>query len=215
MIKNAVREHNRTQPKKLRADASVAFETIMSFTPGAVQGNDIIAWANESLKWWRRRYPTAQLLRYDLHMDEETPHLHVIALSTARDGRLSSKALLGEPDQLRNDQTAYAQAVARFGLSRGEPKETTRSKHKTISQHRAEKLQEAESEALAIKHTAQKEAAELVSEARETLHAAGREALQIRQSAIETAEEIVTEARREALGDVFGHDCEPFKIYDR
>ena len=81
------------------------------------------AWATASLAWAKRQWPD-QLASAVLHLDEMTPHLHMLVVprvkSAAGVWKLNSKALF-DRERLRELQTGYGEALAPMGIRRGEP----------------------------------------------------------------------------------------------
>lgn len=81
------------------------------------------AWATASLAWAKRQWPD-QLASAVLHLDEQTPHLHLLVVprvkSAAGMWKLNSKGLF-DRERLRELQTAYGGALASLGIRRGEP----------------------------------------------------------------------------------------------
>ena len=88
------------------------------FEPGRVK-----AWATASLAWAKRQWPD-QLASAVLHLDEMTPHIHLLVVprvkSSAGVWKLNSKALF-DRERLRELQTGYGEALAPLGIRRGEP----------------------------------------------------------------------------------------------
>ena len=80
-------------------------------------------WAAASLAWAKRQWPD-QLASAVLHLDEQTPHLHLLVVprvkSAAGVWRLNSTALF-DRERLRELQTGYGEAMAPLGIRRGEP----------------------------------------------------------------------------------------------
>jgi len=81
------------------------------------------AWANATLTWAKQTWPD-QLASMVLHLDEQTPHAHLLVvprMSKASGGwRLNSKAFF-DRERLRELQTSYGEAVSHLGIKRGEP----------------------------------------------------------------------------------------------
>ena len=88
---------------------------------GAFDPERVKAWARVSLAWARRQWPD-QLASVVLHLDEQTPHLHLLVvprIAKPEGGwKLNSKALFDRA-KLRELQTAYGEAVAPLGIQRG------------------------------------------------------------------------------------------------
>lgn len=81
------------------------------------------AWVAASLAWARRQWPD-QLASAVLHLDEQTPHLHLLVVPRVKHGdsgwKLNSKALF-DRQRLTEMQTTYAKALEHLGIRRGEP----------------------------------------------------------------------------------------------
>ena len=90
---------------------------------GAYEPDRVKAWATASLAWAKRQWPD-QLASAVLHLDEQTPHLHLLVVprvkSAAGVWKLNSKALF-DRERLRELQTGYGEAMAPLGIRRGEP----------------------------------------------------------------------------------------------
>ena len=82
-----------------------------------------LAWATASLAWAKRQWPD-QLASAVLHLDEMTPHIHLLVVprvkSAAGVWTLNSKALF-DRERLRELQTGFGEALAPLGIRRGEP----------------------------------------------------------------------------------------------
>lgn len=101
---------------------------------GAFDPERVKAWARVSLAWARRLWPD-QLASAVLHLDEQTPHLHLLVvprIAKPEGGwKLNSKVLF-DRDKLRTLQTSYGEAMAPLGIRRGEP--GSKAKHVEVSQ---------------------------------------------------------------------------------
>jgi len=123
---------------KVRKDAVVAVELVLSASPewfdelttdrAALHGHPKFrAWANESMAWARREFGK-NIIDVALHMDESSPHMHVLAVPLTKDGRLCAKEVLARSELTRR-QDSYAKALQGLGLSRGEPAKETKRRH--------------------------------------------------------------------------------------
>lgn len=123
---------------KVRKDAVVAVELVLSASPewfdelttdrAALHGHPRFrAWANESMAWARREFGR-NIIDVALHMDESSPHMHVLAVPLTEDGRLCAKEILARSELTRR-QDSYAKALQGLGLSRGEPAKETKRRH--------------------------------------------------------------------------------------
>ena len=90
---------------------------------GVFEPDRVKAWATASLAWAKRQWPD-QLASAVLHLDEMTPHIHLLVVprvkSAAGVWKLNSKALF-DRERLRELQTGYGEALAPLGIRRGEP----------------------------------------------------------------------------------------------
>ena len=90
---------------------------------GVFEPDRVKVWATVSLAWAKRKWPD-QLASAVLHLDEMTPHMHLLVVprvkSAAGVWKLNSKALF-DRERLRELQTGYGEALAPLGIRRGEP----------------------------------------------------------------------------------------------
>lgn len=215
---------------KPRRDAVLAIEMVMSASPSwfaEATSDEHDAWTARSLDYARQVFGPDNLLQATLHRDEQTPHLHVIAIpleqkarakrGRARKGRenakrptvlswgLNADGIIGSPDQLRDHQTAYAACVADLGIRRGRPKRTTSARHQSAAQYRDEA---AEDRALAAQERAQ--ANEALAEASLTLanaHVVSRNAIARATKKERRAEHTVRQADERAQAFTRGLDA--------
>lgn len=117
--------------KKPRKDAVISIEMILSASPKFFDGieKDRIkldknkkfrTWVNDSQRWAEDEFGPESIIDIALHMDEKTPHMHVIIFPKVnpQTGNLSAKAMMTKT-QLEDWQTSYAAAMAKHGLKRG------------------------------------------------------------------------------------------------
>jgi|GEM_PF-1357199 len=90
---------------------------------GVFEPDKVKAWCTASLAWAKRQWAD-QLASVVLHLDEMTPHLHLLVVprvkSAAGIWKLNSKVLF-DRERLRELQTGYGEALAPLGIRRGEP----------------------------------------------------------------------------------------------
>ena len=77
------------------------------------------AWVRANADFIKSEYGSKNIIRLNLHLDEKTPHLHVITVPLTSDGRLSAKEVVGNKKALQSRQDRYAAAMKPFGLKRG------------------------------------------------------------------------------------------------
>lgn len=125
-------------PSKRRKDAVVLIEILLTSGPeffDAIEmdraklstNSKFKEWVQASISWAKKEFG-ANLIDTVLHMDESTPHLHVLTVPLTHDGRLCAKELTMRAEMQRR-QTDYAKAMRPFGLERGAPAIETKRKH--------------------------------------------------------------------------------------
>lgn len=125
-------------PEKRRRDAVLAVEYLMTASPewwheaSRKQQDEFFQRAR---KWLADKYGADRIITATVHRDETSPHLSAFVVPLTRDGRLSAREFVGGRQQMRNDQTSFAAAVADLGLSRGI--EGSKARHQTIREHYA------------------------------------------------------------------------------
>lgn len=93
------------------------------------------AWLKANLEFIKAEYGKENIVRFVLHRDEKTPHLHVVTVPITKDGRLSAKEVMGNPLAFKQRQDRYADAMKQFGLFRGV--EGTGIKHENAKEYYA------------------------------------------------------------------------------
>lgn len=125
-------------PEKRRRDAVLAVEYLMTASPewwqeaSQKQQDEFF---RRSRQWLADKYGADRIITATVHRDETSPHLSAFVVPLTRDGRLSAREFVGGRQQMRNDQTSFAAAVADLGLSRGI--EGSKARHQTIREHYA------------------------------------------------------------------------------
>jgi len=76
-------------------------------------------WQQANYDFVKNEFGEMNIMRFTLHMDEKTPHIHAIVVPLTADGRLSAKELMGNKKNLSLRQDRYGEAMADFGLIRG------------------------------------------------------------------------------------------------
>ena len=171
--------------RKPRRDAVLAVEMVMSASPSwfaTATPDERADWTHTSMEYARATFGPANILQAVRHDDEETPHIHVLAIpleqkQRARAGRprkgregakrapvlswgLNADRILGGPERLREHQSTYAAEIAHLGIRRGRPKRETKAQHKPAAIYRAEAAQDRAEAAkvLAAAHTIETDA---------------------------------------------------------
>ena len=76
-------------------------------------------WLQANYDFVIAKYGKENIVRFSLHLDETTPHIHCVFVPLTSDGRLSAKEIIGNNAALKNLQDDYAAAMKPFGLERG------------------------------------------------------------------------------------------------
>lgn len=124
-----VGQRDRLTGKMLRRTNSVlAVEVLLTTSPewwDEATTTDRAEWERRSTDWLRDHYGAANLVHLRMHADEQTPHLtgYVVPLDPET-GALNCRRWTGERQQLRDQQTEYADRMAPLGLQRGIPGST-------------------------------------------------------------------------------------------
>lgn len=123
-------------PDRLRKNGVIAYEAILTasaaFFDGLSERGEAAAlerWVQAQIEWATARYGPHRIASMVLHLDEKTPHIHlvIVPLELNQDRRRSDAsmrwALVGRtisgPGRFDEVQDHYAVAMASFGLIRG------------------------------------------------------------------------------------------------
>jgi len=113
-----------TSKKPIRKDAVKCLNIVLSGSHERMKQIEadpkkLQEWVNENRAFLEERYGAKNLVRFSLHLDERTPHIHAAIVPLTEDGRLSAKEVMGDSRKMTEFQTAYGQRMAKFGLKRG------------------------------------------------------------------------------------------------
>jgi hypothetical protein len=76
-------------------------------------------WITENYRFISEEFGQDNIVKFTLHLDEKTPHIHVVTVPLTADGRLSAKEMYGDIEKMSKRQDLYAERMQRFGLERG------------------------------------------------------------------------------------------------
>lgn len=76
-------------------------------------------WIERNYNFVIKEFGQANIMRFTLHRDERTPHIHAVVVPLTADGKLTAREVLGGRMAMSARQTRYGQAMADFGLERG------------------------------------------------------------------------------------------------
>lgn len=138
---------------KTKKDSVLAIEYVMSFSPEQTKNIDVDDWARDNIDWINRRHGKDRILQAVLHLDETTPHLHILVtpiventidrrikdpekIKNAPKYKLNCKKFTGSPKLLSHMQDSYSAAMAIHGLERGII--NSKAKHQDIKEFYAD-----------------------------------------------------------------------------
>ena len=108
--------------RKMRSDAVAAYDFVVSASPEEMSKmppeRQKQYFANAA-DFFKSRYGEKNVITAVVHMDEKTPHLHLL-LVPEKDGRVSAKALFNKQEMHDLQDNFYNQVSSQFGLERGE-----------------------------------------------------------------------------------------------
>jgi hypothetical protein len=130
-------------PGKYRKDAVVSVEILLTSGPEFFDGIEpdreklaknpiFLSWLAKSIEWAKKEFGS-NLVDATLHMDESSPHIHLLTVPLTKDGRLCAKEVTARKEMQRR-QTGYAEAMKPLGLVRGEPATETKRRHIGLKQ---------------------------------------------------------------------------------
>lgn len=196
-------ERGRRSGRKLRKDAVVLVEGIMTASPEFFRGksdDDVRRWALDCCRFAESEFGRENIVHFTLHVDEETPHIH-FGFVPLKDGTLAWKNFFPSKVAMSKFQDRfYEQVSERWGLERGEkrrPGENAR-RHKSVREQKAATIRalnaEAEERSERVHRLAEEQAdlAPKVAAERAALEAARAERERVEA---ETARELADAAR--------------------
>lgn len=135
LVNKKVKEIKEKTGKNTAKNKVVVAEFVLTFSPESTeqilkQKNE---WVKANIDWIKNTYEKkgGELVRFDFHMDETTPHLHAFVLTTDDKGIFNGSHFFAKKSMLRQYQDTYAEAMAPFGLQRGISAEKTKARHTT------------------------------------------------------------------------------------
>ena len=110
--------------KEIRKDACIFSEHVFTGTHEDLKEIEadpqrLQAWVQENRRFAEDMYGAENIVRFTLHLDETTPHIHCVIVNLTKDGRLAAKEILGGRKDLKEKQDKYAEYMKPFGLKRG------------------------------------------------------------------------------------------------
>ena len=90
-------------------------------------------WIKRNYAFMAKEFGEQNIVRFSVHMDEKTPHIHAVTVPLTEDGRLSAKEVIGNRTKMQLRQDRYADIMQKFGLERG--MKGTGIKHETAKEY--------------------------------------------------------------------------------
>jgi hypothetical protein len=101
--------------------------------PFYYQEDRVKEWAEACKKWLLDEYGKDRILQAKVHLDEVTPHLHVVYVPLDQKGKLNARGFIGAGRwNMSRLQDRYHAAIAHLGIQRGKRK--TKAKYQDIRQ---------------------------------------------------------------------------------
>ena len=145
-VRKAIKEQERTTGRKVRKDANVLCELVLTFSPEMEGQVNLPDWVRANFAWVRKTFGKGKMIRADLNRDETTTHLHCFVIMTDEQGRFNSSRFFNKKKQIIEMQDSYADAMAPFGLERGISKEQTGTIHQTLNEWKKAECERLEKE---------------------------------------------------------------------
>lgn len=145
-VRKAIKAQERATGRKVRKDANVLCELVLTFSPEMEDHIPLPEWVRANFAWVRDTFGKGKMIRADLNRDEATVHLHCWVIMTDENGRFNSSRFFNKKRQVIEMQDRYAEAMAPFGLVRGKSKEQTGAKHQSLHEWRKKENERMERE---------------------------------------------------------------------
>ena len=145
-IRKAIKAQEQATGRKVRKDANVLCELVLTFSPEMEERVNLPEWVQANFRWVRDTFGKGKMIRADLNRDEATAHLHCFVIMTDDNGRFNSSRFFNKKKQIIEMQDSYAKAMSPFGLERGQSKEQTGAIHQTLNEWRKAECERLEKE---------------------------------------------------------------------
>jgi len=128
-VDHIIAKYNERLPDKIRKNAVLAVELVMTASPDA----KLLDWGDylkDCTAWAKKLFGADNVLSVAQHLDEKTPHVQIIAMPLIG-GKLNARHFIGgSRDRMAELQDEFYKEVGFLhGLSRGQSKEETRTRH--------------------------------------------------------------------------------------
>lgn len=160
-VKKRIADIQSRQKRKIRCDAPVAIEYMITASPKALERLSKEAQERffaESLSFVEARHGTRNRLSAVLHLDETTPHLHLLVFPE-REGKLDAKTFFKLPAMTALQDEFALKVGKHFGMERGVrlsellEKGEKPHRHQSVAVYKAKKLKETERKLAELEQT--------------------------------------------------------------
>lgn len=141
-----------TGKRAVRKDAVKMLEFLVAPSDNSLDLDTSKAFLKDSYEWLCDRFGRENVIADTVHLDETTPHMHVVIVPLTKDGRLSAKDFTGTAVKLQKMQDDFFEKVSsKYGLKRGEKADLEDpnreiKRHVTMKKYKERDLAEVERE---------------------------------------------------------------------
>ena len=117
------REYQEKQGRKIRSDACVAVEVLVTGSPEHLEkmGDAAVAdYLKNSLKWINKKYGKENVISAGVHRDERNIHMWAYVVPVTVDGRLNASEVIGNKFQMADLHDEFSEFAQAYGLERGD-----------------------------------------------------------------------------------------------
>jgi hypothetical protein len=140
-VKKRLDQAQKNANGEFRSNAVLAVEMILSASNEYFKDRKAVdKWVSKNLTWLKSQYGD-NCVNAVLHLDEQTPHIHVFIVPLDKKNKLNCREFFGGREKMKLLQDQSFLAVKDLGIQRGEPKEFTGATHKKTREWRKEQLQ--------------------------------------------------------------------------
>lgn len=140
-VKNRLDEAQKNANGDFRSNAVLAVEMILSASPEYFTDRAALdKWVEKNVTWLKSQYGD-NCVNAVLHLDEQTPHIHVFIVPLDSKKKLNCREFFGGREKMKLLQDQSYLAVKELGIERGIPKEITGATHKKTKEWRKEQIQ--------------------------------------------------------------------------
>lgn len=131
-IKNGYRTKRKIRNTAVKYVATILSGSHEKMNEISKDKNLFMKWIKANAEFMIDEVGEENIVRFTLHMDEKTPHIHCVFVPLTEDGRLSAKEVMGNRVRFFDRQKRYALKMSPFGLERGI---SSKRKHTTTEEY--------------------------------------------------------------------------------